>query len=68
VAHLATADRSALRVSAADKLHNARAIVADLRRVGPAVWDRFNPDAGRARRYASSSARTSPSRSMLSRS
>jgi (p)ppGpp synthase/HD superfamily hydrolase len=47
LAHLATADRSALRVSAADKLHNARAIVADLRRVGPAVWDRFNPDAGR---------------------
>lgn len=47
LAHLATADHSALLVSAADKLHNARAIVADLRRVGPAVWDRFNPDAGR---------------------
>ncbi len=47
LAHLATADRSTLLVSAADKLHNARAIVADLRRVGPAVWQRFNPDAGR---------------------
>jgi (p)ppGpp synthase/HD superfamily hydrolase len=31
-----------LPVSAADKLHNARAIVADLRRVGPAAFERFN--------------------------
>ena len=30
-----------LLVSACDKLHNARAIVADLRAVGPALWDRF---------------------------
>lgn len=30
-----------LRVSLADKLHNARAIVADLRSAGDAVWDRF---------------------------
>jgi hypothetical protein len=29
-------------VSAADKLHNARSIVADLRRSGDAVFDRFN--------------------------
>ena len=28
-------------VSAADKLHNARAIVADLRRHGPKLWPRF---------------------------
>ena len=31
-----------LLVSACDKLHNARAIVADLRAVGPALWDRFS--------------------------
>jgi (p)ppGpp synthase/HD superfamily hydrolase len=30
-----------LLVSGADKLHNARAIVIDLREVGPAVFDRF---------------------------
>jgi (p)ppGpp synthase/HD superfamily hydrolase len=39
---LATADRSALLVSASDKLHNARSIVADLRVVGHDVWRRFN--------------------------
>jgi len=31
-----------LLVSAADKLHNARAIVADLRATGEKVWKRFN--------------------------
>jgi (p)ppGpp synthase/HD superfamily hydrolase len=31
-----------LLVSAADKLHNARAIVADLRVIGEKVWRRFN--------------------------
>lgn len=35
----------ALRVSSADKLHNARCILADYRRVGPNLWARFNPDA-----------------------
>jgi GTP pyrophosphokinase len=30
-----------LLVSAADKLDNARAIVADLRKDGPGVWSRF---------------------------
>ena len=40
--HLADADRSVLLVSASDKLHNARAIVADLRTIGPALWERFN--------------------------
>lgn len=34
-----------LLVSASDKLHNARAMAADLRSVGPALWDRFSePD------------------------
>ena len=42
IAHLETADRPVLLVSAADKLHNARAINADLRSEGPSVWDRFN--------------------------
>lgn len=48
VRHLA-AERNAdvLLVSACDKLHNARSIVADLRAIGPAVWGRFNvPDPG----------------------
>ncbi|HLE88946.1 MAG TPA: HD domain-containing protein [Candidatus Limnocylindria bacterium] len=39
--HLAEADASALLVSAADKLHNARSVVADLRTAGDAVWQRF---------------------------
>jgi hypothetical protein len=39
---LAREDRSVLLVSASDKLHNARAIVTDLRRYGPSVWERFN--------------------------
>lgn len=42
--HLAGADRAVLLVSAADKLHNARSIVADLRRQGPSAFGRFNPD------------------------
>ncbi|MBX7168284.1 MAG: HD domain-containing protein [Pirellulales bacterium] len=41
IAHLATASPAARRVSAADKLHNARAIVSDLRRHGDLVWARF---------------------------
>jgi (p)ppGpp synthase/HD superfamily hydrolase len=35
-------DAAVLLVSACDKLHNARTIVADLREAGPAVWQRFN--------------------------
>jgi (p)ppGpp synthase/HD superfamily hydrolase len=33
-----------LRVSLADKLHNARAILLDLRTYGDALWDRFSGD------------------------
>ncbi len=40
--HLSTIDERALRVSAADKLHNARSLVADLRRDGEVLWERFN--------------------------
>lgn len=36
---------SVLRVKAADMLWNARSIVADLRRSGPEVWQRFNAGA-----------------------
>ena len=42
VAHLATASDGAIRVSLADKLHNARAIVRDLSLSGPALWERFS--------------------------
>ncbi len=35
-------------VSAADKLHNARSVLADYRRLGDELWTRFNSDAGRA--------------------
>ena len=42
--HLSTQPADVLRVSLADKLHNARAIVADLRTGGDAVWDRFTGD------------------------
>jgi (p)ppGpp synthase/HD superfamily hydrolase len=44
--HLEAATASVLRVSLADKLHNARSILVDLRADGEAVWDRFN--AGRS--------------------
>ena len=42
LARLEHADAASLRVSAADKLHNARAIVADLRRQGRSALDVFN--------------------------
>lgn len=41
LAHLAEADARAQLVSACDKLHNARCLLADLRTQGPAVWERF---------------------------
>jgi (p)ppGpp synthase/HD superfamily hydrolase len=41
VAHLASASPSARLVSAADKLHNARSILTDYRRLGETVWTRF---------------------------
>jgi (p)ppGpp synthase/HD superfamily hydrolase len=36
---------SSLRVSAADKVHNAYAILRDLRNVGESVWERFSAPA-----------------------
>ncbi|MDQ7829435.1 MAG: HD domain-containing protein [Armatimonadota bacterium] len=43
LAHLRHVPREVLRVSLADKLHNARAILADHARVGDRVWERFRP-------------------------
>jgi GTP pyrophosphokinase len=42
VAHLVNASRSVHLVSAADKLHNLRALLDDHRNLGAAAWDRFN--------------------------
>ncbi|TWH04162.1 HD domain-containing protein [Nocardioides sp. J9] len=39
--HLADVDERVALISACDKLHNARSVEADLREVGPAVWERF---------------------------
>ncbi len=44
LAHLVTAPLPVLRVSCADKLHNARSIARDLRDHGPAVFKRFRAD------------------------
>ena len=41
ITHLADAPGSVRLVSAADKLHNARAILADLRVLGDGLWGRF---------------------------
>src|SRR5262245_22604284 len=44
IAHLRNADESILRVSLADKVHNARAILRDLRKpdIGEKIWSRFS--------------------------
>lgn len=41
IAHLREAPADVRRVSLADKLHNARAILRDLRTCGDTLWDRF---------------------------
>ncbi|MBU3679736.1 MAG: HD domain-containing protein, partial [Candidatus Kapabacteria bacterium] len=40
--HVASASSSVILVSAADKLHNARAILSDFRELGDDLWSRFN--------------------------
>jgi (p)ppGpp synthase/HD superfamily hydrolase len=40
--HLRQADRDTRLVSAADKLHNVRSILADYRDEGESIWARFN--------------------------
>jgi (p)ppGpp synthase/HD superfamily hydrolase len=42
IAHLRTADADTRLVSAADKLHNVRSIVATYREIGDRVWERFH--------------------------
>jgi (p)ppGpp synthase/HD superfamily hydrolase len=42
VEHLKESDSSTRLVSASDKLHNTRAILAELRRHGPKVFERFS--------------------------
>lgn len=42
VRHLATVGKGVALVSASDKLHNLRAILADYRDVGPDLWERFS--------------------------
>ena len=44
VDHIRHAPAEVRHVSAADKLHNARSILADLHRHGDAVWQRFTAD------------------------
>ena len=41
LARLGTEPEDVLVISAADKLYNAKAILDDLKVIGPAVWDRF---------------------------
>lgn len=48
LSHLKDADMDVLIVTAADKLHNARAIATDLQTSGSVVWDRFNKDTNQA--------------------
>ncbi|GMU79672.1 MAG: guanosine polyphosphate pyrophosphohydrolase [Acidimicrobiia bacterium] len=56
--HLETGlSESALRVTAADKLHNARSILSDLRDSGPALWGKFNASGDDQRWYYSELAR-----------
>ncbi|MEW6745157.1 MAG: HD domain-containing protein [Planctomycetota bacterium] len=42
LAHLAEASPSVRLISCADKLHNARSILADLDELGESLWSRFN--------------------------
>ncbi|HEY7582199.1 MAG TPA: HD domain-containing protein [Acidimicrobiia bacterium] len=44
IERLGTHDADSLLVSNADKLHNARAVLADYRDLGEDLWRRFNPD------------------------
>jgi GTP pyrophosphokinase len=45
IRHAHTLPPMSLRVSAADKVHNAYAILRDLRNMGEEVWSRFNAGA-----------------------
>lgn len=51
VERLKSARGNALRVSLADKLDNARSLLADYRQVGDALWSRFNAGKEEQLRY-----------------
>ena len=53
LAHLADAPREVVRVSLADKVHNARSVLFDYRLMGDELWTRFNPDADQLWYYRS---------------
>lgn len=42
IAHVRGASNSVRLVSAADKLHNARSVLSDYRKLGGTLWERFN--------------------------
>ncbi len=46
--HLEGSPAEAVLVTAADKLHNARAVLVDYLTIGEELWSKFNGDAGRA--------------------
>lgn len=58
LSHLREASPDALLISAADKLHNARAILADHREIGERVFDRFGAPKKDVLRYYESLVRT----------
>ena len=51
LAHLRTAPANVRLISAADKLHNARAILEDYRRMGDDLWERFTEGRDEQLRY-----------------
>jgi (p)ppGpp synthase/HD superfamily hydrolase len=53
LAHLGDAPPEAIRVSLADKVHNARSVLFDYRLIGEDLWSRFNPDADQTWYYRS---------------
>ena len=54
IEHLKSASNDVLRVSIADKVHNARSIATDQDRFGEEVWTRFTSTSGESRWYYTS--------------
>ena len=54
IKHLSSASIDVLRVSIADKVHNARSIATDQDRFGAVVWDRFTSTSEESRWYYTS--------------
>lgn len=64
IQHLGSVDDGILLVSLADKVHNARSILRDLRKkeIGPKIWDRFSNPRERSLWYYGELAKTFQSR------